>query len=35
LWNHNFWTKYELVMNFQRVLSPNPHEHHPQTQPMM
>jgi hypothetical protein len=28
LWNHNFWTKYELVMDFQRVLSPNSHEHH-------
>jgi hypothetical protein len=20
-WNHIFWTKYELVMNFQRMLS--------------
>jgi hypothetical protein len=28
LWNHNFWTKCELVMNFQRVLSPNSYERH-------
>jgi hypothetical protein len=26
--NHHFWKKYGLVMNFQRVLSPNPHECH-------